>query len=326
MHAIVPVAGKGTRLRPHTYSVPKPLLPVAGKPVLGHILETLMEGGISRVTLIVGYMGDEIVSWARENYDLQVDFAVQEVMNGLGSAIGLAEPLVEEGPVLIALGDTIFDADMQKIGASDRNLIGTRKVDDPRRFGVVVEEGDRVVRLVEKPAEFVSDLAIVGLYFFRSSGRLMEAIGKLVSMGRKTRGEYQLTDAMQLMIDDGDDFGTFRIEGWFDCGKTETLLETNSRLLQRSGSVVRGEVTDSVIIDPVHIAEGAQISCSVVGPGVTIRSGVTMDDCIVRQSIIGRDTTLGCSILESSLLGRNVEVRDQTGSLNVGDCCRVVSG
>lgn len=325
MHAIVPVAGKGTRLRPHTYSVPKPLLPVAGKPVLGHILDTLVEAGISRVTLIVGYMGDEIVSWARQNYDLEVDFAVQEVMNGLGSAIGLAEPLVDDGPVLIALGDTVFDADIAKIGASSRNMIGIRKVDDPRRFGVVVEQNGRVTNLVEKPAEFVSDLAIVGLYFFRSSGRLMEAIGKLVSMGKTTKGEYQLTDAMQLMLDEGDDFGTFRIDGWFDCGKTETLLETNSRLLDRSGSTVSGRVTDSVVIDPVHVAEGAQVSCSVIGPGVTICSGVTMDDCIVRQSIIGSDTTVESSIMESSILGRDAEVKNQTGSLNVGDCCKVLS-
>jgi len=216
MRAIIPVAGVGTRLRPHTHSLPKVLLSVAGKPILGHILDKLLAEGITSATIVVGYMGDLVETYVRENYDFDVEFVQQPVREGLGHSIYLAKDALGDDPVLIILGDTIFEVDLRPVLASETSALGVKSVEDPRRFGVVEMQGETVSHLVEKPEVPPTNLAIVGLYFIKHPRLLVECLEQLVAEDRRTRGEYQLTDALQMMIDRGERFTTFPVEGSHD--------------------------------------------------------------------------------------------------------------
>ncbi len=324
MHAIIPVAGKGTRLRPHTWSTPKPLLQVAGKPILGHIIDRLVSAGVVHVTLIVGYLGDMIVEWTKNEYpDINVDFVKQNNMDGLASAVNLAAPVTGDGVTLVVLGDTIFSADLSRAIDPDRNMIAVKQVDDPGRFGVVLLEGDRVVRLVEKPEEFISDLAIVGIYGFSSGTILMSATSRLIKSGKRTRGEYQLTDAMQLMLDEGYDFGVFEVDNWFDCGKPETLLETN-RILLNSGIGESGAlIVDSVIIPPVSMPESAVISSSIVGPHVSLGCNTRIKNSIISNTVIGEHSSIDLVNIRDSIIGDDVSVSGKADKLNVGNSSKI---
>lgn len=316
MRAIIPVAGVGSRLRPHTYTLPKVLLNVAGKPILGHILDTLVEEGITSVTFIVGYMGDLVEQYVSEQYDLQANFVVQESREGLGHAIWLARKDLGDEPVLIILGDTIFDVDLGPVLASESSALGVRYVDDPRRFGVVETDGARVVRLVEKPENPTTNLAIVGLYFIHNPGLLAQALDELVENDERTRGEFQLTDALQKMIDQGEPFTTFPVEGWFDCGKPETLLETNRHLLSRSIHVAG---RSGVLINPpAYIAESATVSNSVIGPYATIADGASVSNAIISDSIIGERAEVEGVLLKESIVGPDARVNGEARVINIG--------
>ena len=316
MRAIIPVAGVGSRLRPHTYTLPKVLLNVAGKPILGHILDTLVEEGITSVTFIVGYMGDLVEQYVSEQYDLEANFVVQEAREGLGHAIWLAREDLWDEPVPIILGDTIFDVDLGPVLSSDVSALGVRYVDDPRRFGVVETDGDRVVRLVEKPENPKTNLAIVGLYFIQHPKALAEALDELVRNDERTRGEYQLTDALQKMIDGGETFTTFPVDGWFDCGKPETLLETNRHLLSRSIRVVP---RDGVLINPpAYIAESAVVRNSVIGPYATIADGASVSNVIISDSIIGERAEVEGVYLKESIVGPDARVNGDARVINIG--------
>ncbi|MFO8183552.1 MAG: sugar phosphate nucleotidyltransferase [Candidatus Aegiribacteria sp.] len=324
MHAIIPVAGKGTRMRPLTWSVPKVLIRLAGNTMLGHIIDGLVDSGVDHITLIVGYLGDEIVDWTRKNYpDIEVDFAFQEKMDGLASAISLASPMADDRPTLVVLGDTLFSADLKEAISEDRNMIAVRRVEDPRRFGVVVMQGDRVMKLVEKPSEFVSDLAIVGIYGFRSGSLLMEATERLVRSGRKTRGEYQLTDAMQMMLDEGHRFGAFQVDGWYDCGKPETILTTNRRLLELGRGRDPGGIEGSLVIPPVSVEEDAEIASSIIGPFVSISGGCRIEGSIVSNSILGAGTAIKETMVRDSITGEDVKVTGSAARLTAGSSCQV---
>ncbi len=320
MKAVIPVAGEGTRLRPHTHTVPKPLLRVAGKAVLGYILDEIVDMGIREVVLIVGYRGRNIVGYVEENYDLDVSFVEQTERLGLGHAVYLARDLVGGGPVLVMLGDTIFKGDFTRI-AGGGNHLGVKRVPDPERFGVVEVENGRIVSLVEKPAEPRSDLALVGIYSIEDGAKLFEALEAVISGGRKTRGEYQLTDALNLMIDWGIDLEAFEVERWYDCGKPETLLETNRELLKMAGSKV--SVPGSIIIDPVNIAEDVEIASSVVGPYVSISGRTVVRNSIIKNSILGSNALVEDALLDSSLIGDSAVVRGIFKKLNVGDSSEV---
>lgn len=324
MHAIIPVAGKGTRMRPLTWSIPKVLIRLAGNTMLGHIIDGLVDSGVDHITLIVGYLGDEIVNWTRKNYpDIEVDFAFQEKMDGLASAINLASPMADDRPTLVVLGDTLFSADLTKAFSKDRNMIAVRRVEDPRRFGVVVMQGDRVVKLVEKPSEFVSDMAIVGIYGFQSGSILMEATERLVRSGRKTRGEYQLTDAMQMMLDEGHTFGAFQVDGWYDCGKPETVLTTNRRLLELGRGRAPCGIEGSVIIPPVSVEEDAEIVSSIIGPFVSISGGCRIEGSIVSNSIVEAGTTIREAMISDSIIGEDAKVTGAAARLTAGSSCKV---
>jgi len=282
-------------------------------------MDDLIEAGIDRVTLITGYLGKEIVDWTRGSYsDIRVDFAVQETTDGLASAVRLAEPFTDDGPTLVVLGDTLFTADLTTVLAIPKNMIAVHRVEDPSRFGVVLLEGDSVSGLVEKPSEFISDLAIVGVYSFVSGRSLMNAAARLMDEGKKTRGEFQLTDAMQLMLEDNMPFGVFEVDGWYDCGKPETLLESNREILTASGGAVQGTLVDSVVIPPVFIDEGAVVTASVIGPYVSIGRDSTIDRCVISDTTAGDRIKLSGLNLTGTILGSETEVQREPVSLNIG--------
>jgi glucose-1-phosphate thymidylyltransferase len=227
--AVIPAAGVGTRLRPHTHSMPKVLLHVAGKPMIAHILDDLPALGIREAVLIVGYLGELVQQYVQRAYpELKVHFVEQPERLGLGHAVALAAPYAADRPVLVILGDTIFEADLKSVMSSRVNRIGVKAVEDPRRFGIVELDGNgRVTRMVEKPEDPTTNLAITGIYYFADAAPLFSALQEIMQQDIRTKGEFQLTDAMQKMIEHGAEFTTFSVEGWYDCGKTETLLETN---------------------------------------------------------------------------------------------------
>ncbi len=317
--AVIPVAGAGTRLRPHTLTAPKSLLPVAGRPILGHLLDDLMAAGVRHAVLVVGAMGERVRAFVSEEYEsrgLAAQFVEQPEARGLGHAVHLAAPLVGERPLLVVLGDTIFETDLRGVLRRGRSAIGVREVEDPRRFGVVVMEDGRVRRLVEKPEVPPSRLAIVGIYFFRESGPLFGALADTVRRGVQTRGEFQLTDALQEYLDRGHDLEVFPVEGWYDCGNTETLLETNRILLGRGGRLV--QIPGSIVVPPVVLAPGAVVEHSIVGPFVSIGAGAVVRRAIIRDSILYDGARVEDSLLEGSLVGTSATVTGTFRRLNLG--------
>ncbi len=321
MRAVIPVAGEGTRLRPHTHTTPKPLLRVAGKPILGHILDDIVQLDIGEVILVVGYRGEDIVEYVKSNYDLKVDVVEQTERLGLGHAVFLSKEYVYGDPVFIMLGDTIFKGDLKEMIAASGNVIGVKRVSEPKRFGIVEVVGGKIVNLVEKPDSPKSNLAVAGVYAIYDSRALFDALEELISIGYRTKGEFQLTDALNKMIQMGIEIKAFEVEGWYDCGKPETLLETNRALLEASSP--KTSIPGSIVIDPVFIAEDAQVLSSIVGPYVSIAGGSVVRKSIVRNSIIGEKAVVEDALLESSLIGDNAIVRGMFKRLNVGDSSQI---
>ncbi len=325
MKAIIPVAGVGSRLRPHTYTLPKVLLNVAGKPILGHILEELQNQGVDECCIIVGYMGDLVEEYVRKNFNLNVTFINQEERKGLGHSIWLAREVLDEEPVLIILGDTIFEVDLARVINSRQSALGVKEVEDPRRFGVAEISGEGIItRLVEKPENPTTNLALVGLYYITNTALLSSSLNRLVNENIRTRGEYQLTDALQIMIDEGEQFTTFSVDGWYDCGKSETLLSTNRHLLSRRST--EREFPDAVVIPPVYISPNARVERAVIGPNATIADDATVVDSIVRDSIISDGATVQQSLLEGSIIGNNAAIRGRFIHANVGDSSAIDVG
>ncbi|MGQ9602826.1 MAG: sugar phosphate nucleotidyltransferase [bacterium] len=321
MKAVIPVAGEGTRLRPHTHTTPKPLLRVAGKPILGHILDDVTSLGIKQVVLIVGYRASEIVDYVKSNYSLELDVVEQKERLGLGHAIYLAKPYVGSEPMLIILGDTIFKGDFRKILTMEGNVIGVKEVDRPSRFGIVEVDGERIVNLVEKPDRPRSNLAVVGIYHIKDSKVLFSSLEEIIRQDRRTRGEFQLTDALNDMIVKGIELRVFGIEGWFDCGKPETLLSANRALLELDGG--QTEVPGNIIFNPVYIAEGASVQDSIIGPYVSIAERSVVRRSIIKNSIIGESATVEDVLLDASLVGDNAVVKGTFKHLNVGDSSEI---
>lgn len=321
MRAIIPVAGFGSRLRPHTYTLPKVLLNVAGKPILGHILDQIIRDGFTEATLIVGYLGDQVCDYVRSNYSIRVDFVEQEERRGLAHAIHIARQTISKEPILIILGDTIFDVDLKPVIAGRTTAIGVKEVEDPRRFGIAEMRDGMVTRLVEKPENPTSKNAIVGLYWIARPAKLLDAIDAIIRKDVRTKGEYQLTDALEEMRAGGEPITTFPVEGWYDCGKPETLLATNRHLLD--GAQPGAALPGVVIIPPVYIAGNAAISDSVIGPYATIAGGVKVSDSIIRNSIVGEEATVRQSLLENSIVGSNAFVSGSFKRINIGDSSEI---
>ncbi len=317
MRAIIPVAGVGSRLRPHTYTVPKVLLNVGGKPIIGHILDSVIANGFTEATIIIGYLGEMIKEYVLKHYSIKVDFVEQEERLGLGHAIYLSRHTFSRDPILIILGDTIFDVDLKKLIASDHSALGVKKVDDPRRFGVAETTNGFISRLVEKPEHPNSNLAVVGLYYILQPQLLVDCLKEMIKTNARTKGEFQLTDALQMMIERGDKMKTFDIEGWYDCGKPETLLSTNQHLL---GLLPKPASIDGVVtIPPVFISPEATVRNSVIGPYATIAEGATVENSIIRNSIVSEGASVTEALLQDSIVGSNAVVRGTYKRINIGD-------
>ncbi len=324
MHAIIPVAGFGTRLRPHTYSLPKVLLNVAGKPILSHILDRLIEDGVSSATIVVGYLGEAVESYLRERYaSFPLNFVEQKEPLGLGHAIWTARKNIptDGSPFLIALGDTIFEADLKRVFAATSSAIGVYEVEDPRRFGVVEAKDGFATKLVEKPEHPKSHLMIAGPYYFQNPMLLRSCLDELIAKDQRTKNEYQLTDALQMMIERGEKFAVFKLDGWYDCGKPETLLSTNRALLDRKSQ--SRSIASAVIHEPVFIAESASVEDAVLGPYATIGAGATVRNAVIRDTIIGDDAVIEGVLLEGSILGNKVQLRGAFRHINAGDSSEI---
>lgn len=321
--AIIPVAGKGTRLRPHTFTIPKALLHVAGKPILGHILDQVEGLGITDIVLILGHLGSKIKEYVESEYaHLNFTYAQQEKMLGPAHAIKLAEPFIEEDEkLLIIYGDTIFVGDLSEgFKCTKDGSIAVKRVDDPRRFGVVEMDGNKVIKVMEKP-DFIKPMdAMIGIYFIKNAKKLFSALNEMVEKEKMTKGEFYLPDALELMIENGAYLETFNMEGWFDCGKPETLLATNRYLLEKNGNGGTKVVeTDTIIIPPVFIGKDVILKNSIIGPHVSVADGAKIITSIIKDSIINKHAIIENAQLQESLIGENAIVEDIIEKLNVGD-------
>ncbi len=323
MKAIIPVAGAGTKLRPHTYTQPKALIPIAGKTILSYIVDQLHEGEINEFIFIIGYLGEKIEEYVKATYpDLTCHFVYQYERRGTGHAVKLTADIVKEDEVFVALGDTICEFDVKEVIGCDCNMLGIKKVDDPRRFGVVeLNEDGLIEHVIEKPLIPKSNMALVGLYKIRDTRFMFQCLQDLDVQKQPDNGEYSLTEALDLMIERGANFQPFKVKHWFDCGKKETLLESNATLLKKNGGNVKEAhgFKGTIIIPPVSIAPNCSISDSIIGPHVAIGANTNIHQSIVRESIIGSFTTLYDVVLDSSLIGSDASVKGLSRSLNIGD-------
>lgn len=329
MKVVIPLAGKGTRLRPHTYITPKPLLPVGGKPVMSYILDDLKELGVEEIVFITGYLKESIESYVRSEYPgFRSHFVEQEVQNGTAGAVLLAEPYIDED-LLIIFVDTLFDADLsitKSLPEGEAGVIWAKEVEDYQRFGVVVtDKHGHMTRIVEKPRDPISKLANIGLYYIRDWQLLFEGIHHVMEGTKGAGEEYYLTDAFQYMIDHGARIRTVEVEGWYDCGQMETLIETNRHLLEtgRAQRPIGGKGVK--IHDPVRVAEGVELEDVELGPNVTIEAGCKIRGAKLRDTIIGAGTTIEDSNLHDSLIGAQVRVSGVNGSVSLIDHSTVLT-
>ena len=288
MKIVLPVAGNGIRLRPYTENLPKCLLPVAGKTILDWIVDDALFLNPSETIFITGYKASVVDEYLKNKQEWgAVRTVIQSNPQGLGEAISLALPYVnDDEPLLIILGDTLFEADLSILDKATENILYTFKVEDPKRFGVAVTDKNGCIeRLVEKPQEFVSDEAIVGIYYIKDVKALKEALNYLMQNNIRTKGEFQLTDALERMIQGGCMFHTAPVEKWLDCGLVETLLETNAHVLQRNEKSPPQQFEGSEIIMPCHIGKNVVIKNSKVGPNVSVGDNCVIENSEVRDAI-----------------------------------------
>jgi glucose-1-phosphate thymidylyltransferase len=319
---IVPVAGYGSRLRPHTFSTAKALLHVAGQPILAHVLAPIIPLKPEEVIFVIGFRGEEIQEYVEHNYSFPSKFVRQDKLLGLGYAVYLGLRAIQDGEVLVLLGDTIIETDLSDFIQMKASVLGVRQVSDPNRFGIVEIRNGQIIGLEEKPLKPKTNLAIVGLYYFNNSQSLRKVLNEHVESGMKTRGEIQFTDALQKMIELGETFVPYEIDSWYDCGKKETMLDTNRHLLEKMN--MDGQIPGTTIIPPVYISPGAVIKHCVLGPNVAISEGASVKYSVIRNSIIGPDAQIENVVLEDSLIGRNATVHSSSKKLNVGDSSEII--
>jgi glucose-1-phosphate thymidylyltransferase len=328
MKIIIPTAGYGTRLRPHTWSKPKPLVTVAGKPVLGHVLDMFTKLPIiDEVTFIIGYLGEQIEEYVSTAYpELPSRYIVQKELIGQSHAIWLAREGMT-GPMLMIFVDTIIEVDLSNLMSEEADALGwVKEVPDPRRFGVADVDQDGWVRqLVEKPQDVSNNLAIVGFYYFQKSEDLISAIVEQMERKTQLKGEFYLVDAINIMIEQGLKMRVQPIEEWHDCGKPDTLLETNRYLLEngRDNSTAASQREAIVVVPPVFIDPSADIERSVIGPHVSIGPGCVIKNSLIQNSLVDANSEITDSSLSDSLIGREARVIGRYRSLNVGDSSEI---
>lgn len=323
MKAIIPVAGAGTRLRPHTYTQPKALIPIAGKPILSFIVDPLADAGIRDFVFVIGYLGDKIIDFIERKYPkLNCHFVQQNVREGSGQAIALTRKFVGDDEAFIIMGDTICEFDVEKILAFNGSTLGIKRVDDPRHFGVAeIDENGFILKVIEKPQIPKSNMALVGLYKIKETYELFACLEENFREKVKSHDEYQLTDALECMIKKNVRISTFKVANWFDCGRKDTLLETNYILLKKNNHAALPTIPfeNTIIIPPVSIAENCNIKNSIIGPNVTIGENTVINYSIIKNSIIGSYTNLHEVVLNTSIIGSDANIHGLTQSLNIGD-------
>ena len=331
MQIVIPLAGFGKRLRPHTFTKPKPLINVAGKPVLGHVLDMFAKlDDVDEIIFIVGHLGEQIEEYVAKEYPhLKARYYKQEELNGQSTALYLAHERLH-GPMLMVFVDTIIKADLSQLKNETVDAVTwVKAVDDPRRFGVAeLGENGLVTRLIEKPTDMANNLAVLGFYYFKQSEKLMDAIREQIERKIQTQNEYFLADAVNLMLQRGLTMRVQPVDVWQDCGKTETALETNRYLLEnghdnsaQDSGVVQGG--GYVIVPPVNIHPTAQITNSIIGPHATVAAGCRIEDSIIRDSIVDEESVVQNTLLAGSLIGRSAKVMGRFRAFNVGEASEV---
>ncbi len=319
MKVIIPAAGIGKRLRPYTLRLPKSLLFVAGDTIIGHILSVLENSEVEEIRIVVS-PASPIPSFLKGKYpDKNISFRVQENPLGLGHAVFQGLDEADSGSVLIMLGDTIIPFNLQSVLESLEDGVGflaAREVEDPRRFGVIELEGNYVSKLVEKPENPKSRLAICGVYYLPSAKRLREAILELINKDIRTRGEYQLTDALSILLSRGEKLITFGVDNWMDCGTPQALIDANHTLLASSSRIV--PVSDSLIKPPCWIGENVTIQNSIIGPYVSIASGAEIRNSVISNTIINQNAVVEAMVLTQTIVGYEARLCRSVLSLNLG--------
>ena len=328
MNLIIPMAGMGKRMRPHTLTTPKPLIPVGGKPIVQRLVEdiaSLCDDPINEIGFIIGDFGDQVEKQLidiAESLGAVGKIYYQTEALGTGHAIYCAEPSLT-GPVIVAFADTLFRADF-KIDDSKEGVIWVKQIEDPSQFGVVKLNDDGVITdFIEKPKDFVSDLAIIGIYFFKDGEHLKRELKSLIDNNVVKGGEYQLTDALENMKQQGVQFQPGEVDHWMDCGNKNATLETNSMILEFEKDLdlidATATVIDSTIIEPVFIGAGAQIKNSVIGPHVSVGANTKINDSRIIGSIVRSNSIINNAVMQNSLVGSNAQVKLNPSDLSMGD-------
>ena len=325
MQVIIPLAGKGTRLRPHTHLVPKPMLKVAGRPVMDYVMDRLQGLPVSELIFITGHLKEQVEAYATTRYSIPSRFVEQKVQDGTAGAVDLARPFVKED-VLIIFVDTVFEADLTLIQRTEADgIIWAKEVEDYQRFGVVVSDKDGfMTKIVEKPKEPISKLANIGLYYIRDTAALFAGIDA-VKAAPKNKGEYYLTDAFQHMIDRGRRIKTAEVGGWYDCGEVGTLLESNEILLKKGRARKPATIPAGVtIVEPVYIEDGVTLERTTIGPNVSIEAGAKVVGGTLKNAVVGRDVVLTDCAIDGALIGDAVKATGVKGSASLGAHSEVV--
>ena len=323
MDIILPAAGFGTRLRPHTWSKPKPLVTVAGKPMMEHILDRLMPYGPSKLVFITGYLGDQLEAWARTRYPgVDLVFVHQPEMLGQTDAVLRTRDYCHDDAIVL-YPDALFDADFSGLADLDADAVAfTKVIDDPSAYGVAVVEGDRVTKLVEKPKEPVSNLGLIGIYYFKQIGQLFDAMDEQIERKIQLKGEYYMTDAIAIMIEQGNKLVTRDVVAWEDCGNVDALLQTNAWLLS-TDPPSPAQRPGSVIVHPSFVHREAVLENAVVGPHASIGAGTVVRNAVVRDAIVEENSMIADVVIEHSVVGARAEVSGTARQINIGDTAKV---
>ena len=320
MKVIIPAAGEGTRLRPHTITKPKPILPIAGATIIDFIMEEISSiRDLEEVIFIVGYLKDQMIEYLNSKYkDIKLTFVEQKEYKGLAHAVSLTREYVNDNDkIFIILGDTIFKLNLYDIVSKNENALGVCEVDNPSRFGVAILNNNGVItKLVEKPKEPISNLALTGMYNIVNSKELFDAINYIITNDIKTKNEYQLTDALEYMIEKGTIFKTFKLDGWYDCGEKSTMIETNRTIIKHN--ILSKGIKDTAIIPPVFIDKDVKIEGSVIGPYVHVGRNSKIENSILKNCIIFEDVNISNAFMDNSIISEKATYKGKTHSMYIG--------